>query len=238
MTNKSKAPSNGQSGQLPAQLPDCRPYLITPPAFDPLVFRDLLAAALDAGRVNCAQVWMPDADTEQVKLALETLLPVCHQRDVALLVCDHVDLVAETGADGVHLASRPEDVEDVTDVKAARKQLGDDAIIGVSCFSSRHRALEAAEKNADYISFGPCFPSANTTYTDYLSTDLLSWWNAYIEVPAVAIGGITAENCGDLVRAGVDFLATSGGIWDHPEGPAAAVAALDAAILLAREEAV
>jgi thiamine-phosphate pyrophosphorylase len=220
-----------------AELPDCTPYLITPPAFDPASFSDLLAAALDAGNVNCAQVWMPKAEVDDVKRALDALVPVCHQRDVALLVCDHVDLVAASGADGVHLASRPEDAKDVSDVKASRKALGDDAIIGVSCFSSRHRALEAAEKNADYVSFGPCFQSDNTTYTDYLDPGLLSWWSAYIEVPAVAIGGITPENCGDLVKTGVDFLAVSGGVWNHPQGPASAITAFNEAITRAREEA-
>jgi thiamine-phosphate pyrophosphorylase len=218
------------------QLPDCKPYLITPPSFDPVPFADLLASALDAGNINCAQIWMPKSEADEVKRALDILLPVCHQRDVALLVCDHVDLVAPSGADGVHLASRPVDAEDVSDVRAARKVLGEDAIVGVSCFSSRHRALEAAEKGADYVSFGPCFPSANTTYTDYLELDLLTWWNAYIEVPAVAIGGITAENCGDLVKSGVDFLAASSSIWSHPEGPANAVTAFNDAITRAREE--
>jgi thiamine-phosphate pyrophosphorylase len=218
-----------------AQIPDCRPYLITPRSFDPIPFADLLAEALDAGRVNCAQVWMPDARVDDVKRALEVLVPVCHQRDVALLVCDHVDLVSSSGADGVHLAKRPEDIEDVSDLLAARKALGDDVLIGTSCFSSRHRALEAAEKGADYVSFGPCFASTNTTYTEYLETELLAWWNAYIEVPAVAIGGITDVNCGDLVKAGVDFLAVSGGVWSHPDGPGKAVAAIDAAIAFARD---
>jgi thiamine-phosphate pyrophosphorylase len=218
-------------------LPDCRPYLITPPAFDPAAFADLLAAALDAGNINCAQIWMPEAEADEVKRALEILLPICHQRDVALLVCDHVDLVAACGADGVHLARRPEDAEDVSDVQDARKTLGNDVIIGASCYSSRHRALIAADKGADYVSFGPCFASDNTTYTDYLELELLTWWSTHIEIPAVAIGGITGDNCADLIKTGVDFVATSGGVWNHPDGPAKAVSAFNDAIAKAQEEA-
>ena len=225
------------TANISAELPDCLPYLITPPEFDPAAFSDLLAAALDAGEINSAQVWMPKSSAEDVKRALDVLRPVCHERNVALLVCDHVALVAETGIDGVHLAARPEDEEDVSDLRAARKELGEDALIGVSCDSSRHRALEAAERTADYVSFGPCFPTTNSSYTEFLSTDLLSWWNAYIEVPSVAIGGITPENCPPLVQAGVDFLAVSGGVWNHPQGPAAAVTAFGVAIATARAEA-
>jgi thiamine-phosphate pyrophosphorylase len=228
--NQTQPPSSEFTTEFKAELPDCRPYLITPRSFDPVPFSALLAEALDAGHVNCAQVWMPGAETDDVKRALEVLAPVCHQRDVALLVCDHVDLVSETGADGVHLGKRPEDAEDVSDVVAARKALGDDMIVGASCYTSRHRALEAAEKNADYVSFGPCFPGTDTSYDEYLSTELLAWWNAYIEVPSVAVAGITAENCADLVRAGVDFLAVSGTVWNHPDGPGKAVAEINAAI--------
>jgi thiamine-phosphate pyrophosphorylase len=103
--------------------------------------------------------------------------------------------------------------------------MGDERIVGVTCHDSRHLAIDAAEAGADYVAFGAFFPTATKDAATEASVDLLRWWSDVMTVPSVAIGGITPENCGPLVEAGADFLAVSAGVWQHPDGPAAAVAA-------------
>ena len=106
----------------------------------------------------------------------------------------------------------------------ARAQLGPDAIVGVTCKASRHLAIEAGEAGADYVAFGAFFGSTTKETTVQASPDILAWWSETTTVPCVAIGGITPANCGPLVAAGADFLAVISAVWDHPEGPAAALA--------------
>ncbi len=90
--------------------------------------------------------------------------------------------------------------------------------------------MQAGEDGADYVAFGAFFPSSTKAATHHAGTDLLEWWSELMELPAVAIGGITAGNCAGLVRAGAEFLAVISAVWDHPDGPAAGVRALLAAI--------
>ena len=202
----------------------CRLYLITPPAIELDRVAPDLEAALDAGDVACLQLRLKDADDDAVRRAGERLLPLCQAREVPLLVNDRPDLAAELGADGVHVGADDADYAD------ARAQVGADATVGVSCYDSRHRAMEAAAAGADYVAFGAFFPTETKTPRARAGTDLLEWWQSLMVVPCVAIGGITAGNCGPLVRAGADFLAVIGGVWSHADGPAAGVEAINRAI--------
>ncbi len=207
----------------------CRLYLITPPRFRLDAFAPLLESALDGGDVACVQLRMKDASDDAVRRAAERLLPVCHGRDVPLLINDRPDLAAETGADGVHIGA------DDAAYDEARTALGVKATIGVSCYDSRHRAMEAAAAGADYVAFGAFFPTETKTPRAKAEPALLKWWHTLMVVPCVAIGGITAENCAPLVKNGADFLAVIGGVWQHGDGPAAAVRAINAAISSAGE---
>ncbi|PZW45720.1 thiamine-phosphate diphosphorylase [Humitalea rosea] len=205
----------------------CRLYLITPPVFDPLAFRDPLAAALDAGDVAALQIRLKDAPADAVKRAVAALLPVAQARGVAVLLNDSAELAIETGCDGAHLGQSD------GDHAAARKLLGPDRMLGITCHASRHLAMKAGEIDADYVAFGAFFPTATKATEHVAEPEILEWWSSLFEVPCVAIGGITAENCGPLVRAGADFLAVVGAVWNHPDGPAAGVRALNAAIAAA-----
>lgn len=203
----------------------CRLYLITPPALEPAAFKDRLAAALDAGDVGCVQLRLKDVGDDAIKRACDVLRPVTQSRGVAFLLNDRPDLAAATGCDGVHVGQ-----EDAT-YADARAALGPDRIVGVTCHASRHLAVEAAEAGADYVAFGAFFPTATKDNPKgKADLELLRWWGEIMTVPVVAIGGITVENCGSLVEAGADFLAVVAGVWAHPEGPAAAVKAFNAAI--------
>jgi thiamine-phosphate pyrophosphorylase len=207
-------------------MSDCRLYLITPPSLDPLSFRDTLAAALDAGDVAAVQLRLKDVDDDAIRRAIDVLRPVTQARDVAFVLNDRPDLAVQSGCDGAHVGA-----EDMP-VAEARRILG--ALqLGVSCYDSRDLAMDAGEQGADYIAFGSFFPSPTKETEVRAGTDLLEWWSELMELPVVAIGGINAGNCAPLVRAGANFLAVISAVWDHPEGPAAGVRAMNAAIAAA-----
>jgi len=106
------------------------------------------------------------------------------------------------------------------DVGEAREVLGRDAQIGVTCHASRHLAMEAGEAGADYVAFGAFFPTTTKEVMHRAEPGILTWWQSLFELPCVAIGGITPGNCGELVKAGADFLAVSGAVWSSDEAPA------------------
>ena len=119
--------------------------------------------------------------------------------------------------------------------RQARALMGPDATMGVTCKGSRDLAMQAGEDGADYVAFGAFFPSGTKEVARFIDPDILHWWSDLMELPCCAIGGITAENCAPLVQAGADFLAVVGCVWNHPDGPAAGVRALNAAIAAATE---
>ena len=205
-----------------------RLYLITPPEVaDPAAFAKTFEDALSGGDVACLQVRIKpggiidEAATEALARAVQ---PLCRERDVALIINDSVDICEKIGADGVHLGAM--DMQ----VKEARKRLGKQPIIGATAKNSRHVAMEAGEQGADYVAFGAFFPSETKADTVPADTELLSWWQAVMELPCVAIGGIMPERAKALSLAGADFLAVSSGVWAHPDRPAAAVRAFNAAL--------
>lgn len=205
--------------------PDCRLYLITPPALDDLAaFGRTLAAALDAGDVAALQLRLKDTPDAVIAAAVDVIMPIAHSRDVALILNDRPDLAAKLGCDGVHVG------QDDPPCQEARKIMGKHAMIGVTCHDSRHLAMEAAEAGADYVAFGAFFPTTTKDAPTRAEPELLTIWQESMEVPCVAIGGITVDNAEGLVAAGADFLAVSAGVWAHPEGPAVAVRDLNAAI--------
>ena len=205
----------------------CRLYLITPPALDLATFPDRLAAALDAGDVAAVQLRLKDADDDTIRRAADALRPVAQGRDVAFLLNDRPDLAVQTGCDGAHVGQG-----DMA-ARTARAVLGPDLMLGVTCHASRDLAMTAGEDGADYVAFGAFFPTTTKAASSHAEPDLLAWWSDLMELPCVAIGGITAENCAPLVTAGADFLAVVAAVWDHPDGPAAGVRALCAAIAAA-----
>jgi thiamine-phosphate pyrophosphorylase len=100
----------------------------------------------------------------------------------------------------------------------------------VTCHNSRDLAMTAGEDGADYVAFGAFFPTTTKEAPTRADPEILQWWSEMMELPCVAIGGITAANCAPLVQAGADFLAVVGAVWNHPDGPAEGVRAMNAAI--------
>ncbi len=198
----------------------CRLYLITPPRID-AAFDDALKHALDGGDVASLQLRLKDVSDDEVLRAGERLMPIAQKAGVAFIVNDRPDLAKKLGADGVHVGQ-----EDASYAEA-RRLLGPDKIVGVTCHASRHLAIEAAEAGADYVAFGAFYPTATKEAKTRAEPELLSWWQEMMQAPCVAIGGITALNARPLVEAGADFIAVASGVWDHADGPEAAVKAFN-----------
>ena len=204
----------------------CRLYLVTPTTAGP-AFADTLARALDAGDVAAVQLRLKEAADDQWRRSIDALRPVAQSRGVAFLLNDRADLVTPTGCDGVHVGQEDAPAPD------ARRLIGPDLTLGVTCHDSRDLAMQAGEAGADYVAFGAFFPTATKDAPTRADPDILAWWSGLMELPCVAIGGITAENCAPLVTAGASFLAVVGAVWNHPDGPAAGVRTINAAIAAA-----
>lgn len=194
-------------------MPDCQLYLISPLDVSG-AFAERLARAIDAGPVAAFQFRVKGVDEHAAARLAEPLQAVCASREVAFIVNDSISLAKRLGADGVHLGQGDGEVAD------ARARLGRDAQIGVTCHNSRHLAMEAGEAGADYVAFGAFFPTQTKATSHVAEPELLSWWQALFEIPCVAIGGITPENCAPLVAAGADFLAVSHAVWSGDEAAA------------------
>ena len=208
----------------------CRLYLITPPLIPDLGrFIENLKAALAGGDVACLQLRLksPDgvaAGEDEIMRAAQAIAPLLRDADVHFLINDRPDIAKRAGADGVHIGQQD------ASLAGAREILGAKATIGVTCYNSFDLAIEAGAAGADYVAFGAFFPTRTKEAPRRADISLIENWSFATTIPCVAIGGIKAENCGDIVAAGADFIAVSAAVWDNPDGPAAAVRALNKAI--------
>jgi thiamine-phosphate pyrophosphorylase len=139
------------------------------------------------------------------------LAQLCKQYNVPLIINDNIDLAVEVGAAGVHLG------RDDCNLSDARKQLGKQAIIGVSCYNEWQRALTAIENGADYIAFGRFFESKTKPDATPASKKLLQRAKLELQIPVVAIGGITPDNAASLINAGANMLAVIRGVFTEPD---------------------
>ena len=196
-------------------------YLITPPEFDPGTFPDRLARVLDAHAVACLRLSLATRDEDRIARAADACREVTHARDIALVIDSHILMAERLGLDGVHL------LDGSRGVRAARKELGEEAIVGAFCGTSRHDGMSAGEAGADYVSLGPVGPTALGDGS-CVEREIFEWWSEVIEVPIVAEGGLTAEHVASFAPVS-DFLAFGEEIW-REEDAALALGRLVAAI--------
>ncbi|PZQ50367.1 MAG: thiamine phosphate synthase [Rhodovulum sulfidophilum] len=192
-------------------------YLVTPPTLRLADFADTLGGLLDRFEVACVRLSLATRSEDDIGRAADTLREVCHGRDVPLVLTDHFLMVERLGLDGVHLS------DGARQVRAARKALGQDAIVGAYAHASRHDGMTAGEIGADYVSFGPISPSSLGDGA-LAPLELFEWWSEMIEVPVVAEGGLSPDQAADLARA-ADFIALGDELWSHPEDPETALRA-------------
>lgn len=198
-------------------------YLITPSDFDLSDFPDRLAACLDAVPVACVRLALASRDEDRIARAADALREVTHARDVALVIESHLLMVGRLGLDGVHLTDAARSIRKV------RKELGEDAIVGAFCGTSRHDGMTAAELGADYVAFGPvgATPLGDGSRAE---SELFEWWSQMIEVPVVAEGALDAG----LIRAlapHTDFFGLGDEIWRSGPDAAETLRALRAAMV-------
>ncbi|MBY6152644.1 thiamine phosphate synthase [Vannielia litorea] len=192
-------------------------YLITPQAVELSSFPNRLAAVLDAVEVACLRLALASNDEDEVARTADSLREVAHARDVALVIERHLNMVERLGLDGVHLT------DGARSVRAARKALGEDAIVGAYCGASRHDGMSAGEAGADYVSFGPVAATGLGDGT-VAEDGLFEWWSQMIEVPVVAEGGLSAGRITALAGM-TDFFGIGPEIWAEDD-PAAALRSL------------
>ena len=179
--------------------------LITPPALDLDLFPTQLARVLDSTDIACLRLALATKDTDTLGRAADACREIAHARDVAIVIDTHLLLAERHGLDGVHLTTGAKQV------RYARRELGDDAIVGCFSGASRHDGMSAAESGADYVSFGPVGPTGLGTGEE-APMDLFAWWSEMIEVPIVAEGGLDAVLIGKLAPI-TDFFAIGPEIW-------------------------
>lgn len=196
-------------------------YLITPPDFELSSYPDVLAAVLDAHTVACVRLTLATRDEDRLSRAADALREITHSRDIALVMSDHTVLSDRLGLDGVHLTDA------ARSVRETRKKLGDEAIVGSFCGTSRHDGMTAGEAGADYVSLGPVQASALGDGS-FVDMDLFKWWSETIEVPVVAEGALDEAMVRKLTPF-TDFFGIGDEIW-NTDDPVSALSDLVKAI--------
>jgi thiamine-phosphate pyrophosphorylase len=196
-------------------------YLVTPPDFELGSFSGTLARVLDGCEIACLRLSLASHDEDRLMRAADAVREVAHAADVALVIDTHTVLAERLGLDGVHLR------DGSRSVRAARKALGPDAIVGAYCGQSRHDGISAGEAGCDYISFGPVTGSLGDG--GQAERELFEWWSQMIELPVVAEGGLTEAAVRSLAPV-ADFFAVGEEIWGADD-PLAALLRLRQAML-------
>ena len=185
----------------------CRLYLSLDPDCLLADSPDALAAVLDAADVACVLL---RAGTDRAGTAerARRIIGTAHARDVAVLIGDDAALALETGADGVHLSGGPGTYAE------ARSVLGAEAVVGVDARGSRHQAMDAGEKGADYVGL----PAADG--------DMVAWWTSIFQVPCVAMSGSDVAAARQAVERAAEFVELDGSAWADERAAVAAVTAM------------
>ena len=195
-----------RNGNMTAQPQIC---IISPFIIDTEVFPDALVRVLDGAEIACVRLALASQNKDDWSRAADTLRDLCHVRDIAIVVQDHLVLAQRAGLDGVHFgdASKP--------VGRARKVLGKDGIVGIFCGNSRHDGITAGEAGVDYVSFGPVSERVLTD-AGIAGPELFQWWREMIELPVVAEGGLTPTRVAELASV-TDFFGIGAEIWSSDD---------------------
>ena len=193
-------------------------YLISPPRIDDIdAFLNQLDEVIAAGVISVFQLRLKDIENREIVLMGKKIVPKLQEAGIAVIINDNPRIAKDLHADGVHLGQEDGDFNE------ARKLLGKDAIIGVTCHNSKHLGMEAAEKGADYVAFGAFYPTQTKEVIHHAEIEILEWWQDIMEIPCVAIGGINIDNALPIINAGADFIAISSGVWNYEGGIKAAL---------------
>ena len=190
-------------------------YAVTPDLADTAALLGRVAAAL-AGGARLVQYRNKSADAALRLEQARGLARLCRHHGVPLVINDHLALALEVDAEGLHIGGEDGSVAD------ARRRLGPDRILGISCYRRIENALEAARQGATYVAFGGFFPSRVKPGSGGAPLAILGEARTRPALPVVAIGGITVDNAPSLIAAGADSVAVITALFDAPDVEAAA----------------
>lgn len=184
-------------------------YLISPEKIEVSDFLPRLKKTLATGLVPAFQLRLKGYEAKEIAAISREVKKICADFNCLFLLNDFFEVAVDVGAAGVHLG-----VDDLS-IAQAREKSPQNFVIGASCYDSRDLAIQAGQQGADYLSFGAFFSTKTKVSRGKPKLEILEWCNELITLPSVAIGGINNENCRELVRAGVDFLAVISYVWDR-----------------------
>lgn len=199
-------------------------YLISPPKIILSEFVVSLKNALSSNLVPVFQLRLKEYSQIDVAKIAKQIQKVCKDYNCQLILNDYPNIALDLELDGVHLGEHDAKIAEV------RKQVPDHFTIGASCYNSKHKAMQAGEDGANYLAFGAFFPTTTKQIKYYADVELLQWATELLNLPIVAIGGITASNCANLVANKADFLAVISFVWQHSLGEKEALNQLNLAI--------
>ncbi|WP_181703102.1 thiamine phosphate synthase [Chthonobacter albigriseus] len=200
--------------------PRARLYLVTPRQIDLQTFPALLEAALAGGDVASLLIAPEVSADAHLQRIAEALVPIAQARDVAALVIDDTRAMGRSKADGLHVEAG------ITALAEAVEKLEGRAIVGAGNLKTRHEAMEAAEAGTDYVMFG-LLSREDDDETHRKTLDFAWWWAEMFEIPCVALAGRSLESVEETAETGAEFVAVRSFVWDHPDGPGAAVAEIN-----------
>jgi thiamine-phosphate pyrophosphorylase len=186
-------------------------YVITDPLLCGTARLGTVVAAAIRGGAAMVQYRDKTSTTSVRYQDVQTLVTLCTQHRVPLIINDDLELAASVADAGIHIGA-----EDISCAEA-RQRLGNDRIIGVSCYNSLTLAEQAVSAGADYVAFGSVFPSATKPHAAHASLDLLQRARSVLPIPIVAIGGITPSNARSVIEAGADMIAVISGVFGHAD---------------------
>jgi thiamine-phosphate pyrophosphorylase len=181
-------------------------YAITPDVADTSELVAMTQQALEGG-ASLIQYRNKAADGDLRLHQAHSLARLCQDFQVPFIINDHLDLAITLGADGVHLGG-----EDAS-LTEARRRLGAEKIVGISCYDQLDRAVEAEQHGADYVAFGAFFTSVTKPEATHAPLNLLARARQELRIPIIAIGGVTSDNAGELIRRGADAVAVSNALF-------------------------
>jgi thiamine-phosphate pyrophosphorylase len=182
-------------------------YLVTPNWDDTDRLLQLTEQALQAGPIALLQYRHKEAGPAQRTEQAAALLALCRRHNVPFIVNDFVELCEQLDADGVHLGGTD------AEVAAIRTRLGQQKIIGASCYGDMPRALHAQDAGASYVAFGGFYPSRVKQYAVTTQPAILDQARELIRVPTVVIGGMTPQNAAPLVARGANMVAAISSVY-------------------------
>jgi thiamine-phosphate pyrophosphorylase len=181
-------------------------YAVTPDTLSTELLCEQVKQALQGG-ASLVQYRNKAADVGLRLRQATALLALCRSFNVPLIINDHLDLCAQIDADGLHIGATD------CDLGAARRLLGEHKIIGASCYNRLDSALEAQQQGASYVAFGACFGSGTKPNAVNAPLSLFAEAKQKIQIPLVAIGGITMENAPQVIQAGASAISVVGALF-------------------------